>query len=373
MSMRIKMRNFLTGGLVVAGGLMLAATPVQAVTIYQDAITGNNQFQSSDGKHYWFVDPGADSYANDFYERPTVQTYQTKTATTLVPNYSGDVVQGTSYYAAGGSSPSYFEYLDIVTGRIAYDEGKIYFGIELFGVNKVGDNGVRTPDFGESSLYNVRFGNDPNGAGSLLLRAENPKDLTGSWQSKEAFGYLDVNSGVGGPGGITTVNETSNLNGFESKVISDGHLETGAKPLALEIRRVLSEDSRPLVEFSFDLDLFNEMYPNYAIDINDPLYFVFEATRGLKGTSDYLWNDKYSISEAGTPYLDANGQPQNIYELDTLRGVFNLTDDGDDDLDDGGGQDNPPDGDDDGVIPEPMTAFLGAMGLGLLAFRRNRG
>src|SRR5688500_2121267 len=41
-----------------------------------DAVTGDNQFTSG-GQRYWDVDPAADAYDLERYERPTIQTYQT--------------------------------------------------------------------------------------------------------------------------------------------------------------------------------------------------------------------------------------------------------------------------------------------------------
>src|SRR5688572_32439039 len=40
-----------------------------------DAVTGDNQFTSG-GQRYWDVDPAADVYQLERYERPTIQTYQ---------------------------------------------------------------------------------------------------------------------------------------------------------------------------------------------------------------------------------------------------------------------------------------------------------
>ena len=76
---------------------------------------------------------------------------------------------------------------------------------------------------------------------------------------------------------------------------------------------------------------------------------MFEANRGTKDEQNYLWNDKYTIGEAGTPYDDGNGEPQNVYELDTLTsGPINIID-----LD----EEDPP------QLPEP-TASLGMFLIG---------
>jgi hypothetical protein len=300
--------------------LMLSAVPARAGTLpfqftFGDAVTGYNQFISNDGKHRWFVNPGADNYFMDFYERPTAQTYTQQNAAFTVPNYSSNVTLGQSYVAAS----QYFEYLDIVNGHFSLNNQTLHMGIELFGVNKVGDNGVRTSDFGESTYYNIRISNDPNGRGGLLLTSINAKDLTSNWQTQEAFGYLDTDRGVGGPGGIAAVNETTNLNGYETPIIADGKLVANNQN-ALELRRTTSGDNRPIVEFALNLALFNSIHAGYAIDPTKQLYIVFEATRGLKGNSNYLWNDKYSFVQAGNPYSTVG--LGNIYELDTLYATF---------------------------------------------------
>jgi hypothetical protein len=81
-----------------------------------------------------------------------------------------------------------------------------------------------------------------------------------------------------------------------------------------------------VVEFAFDYGEFNTQFPAFAIHPNNSLFLLFEATRGLKGQSNYFWNDKYSLAEAGSPYFAQGAKPvshpQNIYELDTLLGHF---------------------------------------------------
>jgi len=125
---------------------------------------------------------------------------------------------------------------------------------------------------------------------------------------------------VGGPGGVLVWNEVNNRNGYEVKIISDGKFD-GTNQTVLWARRVTAADGKPRVEFKFNLAAFNLRYPTYAIDPNvDTVCVVFEATRGLKGGSNYLWNDKYNFAEAGNPYATVG--LQNIYELDTLPGCL---------------------------------------------------
>ncbi len=132
--------------------------PVYTMT-WGDAVTGDNEFLWNDGgttRHAWFVNTGADSYQNDFYERPTVQTYDYLTATGAVGNDS-ELQVGQTYSAAGSSGPTYFGYIDIVTGQFGFDNQFMYFYTELYSDEKVANDGTATSDFGDSSRYNIRI------------------------------------------------------------------------------------------------------------------------------------------------------------------------------------------------------------------------
>lgn len=90
----------------------------------------------------------------------------------------------------------------------------------------------------------------------------------------------------------------------------------------------------------FDYVLYNSIYED---DINPEAleYLVYDATRGSKGGGNYLWNDKYSESESGSPYY-VEGL-QNVYELDSIT-----------------------------VVPIPSAIWLLGAGLiGLIGFRKK--
>lgn len=307
-------------GLTIGSLTVLAAPTVPTYsTFVNDAITGDNQFTSG-GSHYWYVNSGADSYQNDVYERPTVQTYTQQTIETK-EGTDTEYGVGDSVSASGGSNPTYYGYIDIVKGHYGYDSNYMYFGIELYSNNKVGNDGSVTSDFGESSVYNIRVSEDPNGKNGLDIAGEAAADYTkpeySNWNKLKAMGYQDTGTGdVGGPGGITTPNEGV-VDGFDTKVISDGMLNSDD---VLWTRYTTSTDGNPMVEFAFDYNLYNDEFTDdkFKIDPSNGLaYLVFDATRGLTGGGNYLWNDKYNFDEAGTPYDPAN-QPENIYTLDTL-------------------------------------------------------
>ncbi|MEX2142200.1 MAG: hypothetical protein WD894_23230 [Pirellulales bacterium] len=289
---------------------------------FHDAITGDNEFITS-GEHAWFVNTGADSYANDEYERPTVQTYKNSTINSRIGTDSELAALGSSVVAAHSSDPTYFEYLDITRGFYGFDGKYIYLAIELYGDEKVGNNGTRTQDFGESTYYRVRISSqDSDGASGLMVSAEAAADFQKpefmNFNSQKAMAYLDINRDVGGPGGVTVVNENPGaMNGFENKVISDGKLETVEN--VLQARRSTSDAGLPLVEFKLNYVEFNGAYPDYAILPDQLQYLYFEATRGTKANANVLWNDKWNANEAGTPYTTLG--LQNVYELDTLQGT----------------------------------------------------
>ena len=143
--------------------------------------------------------------------------------------------------------------------------------------------------------------------------------------------------------------------GFEKEVIADGWTKDAADSEILFVHRLTNAKGRPVVEFAFDYKTYNNAFSFPDINPENGLpYLVFEANRGIKDEQNYLWNDKYTIGEAGTSYDDGNGEPQNVYELDTLTsGPINIIDVSEED---------PP------KLPEP-PASLGMLGIGAIGVR----
>ena len=318
-----------------AGGCILAAflsVPCLAAPIsptylflFADATTGDRSFVASDGKRYYTIAPGADSYGEDFYERPTAQNFQT--------------IDG--QFAAS----EYFGYLDIVQAQAGWDSQFFYVAIDLFNRSKSTDDGVDTV-VGLLERYGFRFGMDPDGTGGYLVYADQPEVKNSPNTTYGLVGTItmwDSNDDVGGPGGRSTPNEGGG-DGFNSQIIADGVLSSSGQP-ALWVR--ISPTDNTVVEFALDYTMLG-----FTLETMGLLqYLEFEAAKGgTKDPQNYLWNDKYSAAEAGTPYAPGP-QPQDIYELDTLQGSFLQSED---------------------VVPEPGTFALLAMGFACVGFAKRR-
>jgi hypothetical protein len=303
-----KMKRYIIFALMVfiaAGTQFSFATidPSYSVTFY-DATTNLNT--GDDGSPYWWISGGADDYNLDLYERPTAQTLEKV---------------GVKYVAR-----EYFENLDIVQVQAGYDAEYMYIGMEMVGLNKL--NGSPEPEVeGLVYRYQVRLGNNatPNRApaGGLLLEVDQPsgKSNPTDFNGDKAFIYWDENGDVSGPIGVNTPAEKGG-DGYETKYDSNGNL--------------LTRTNGNMVEFAFNYTA----YGYTETDLLNLLYLAFSTDKGMNGSSKFLWNDQYTLTEAGTPY-DTNAQ--NIYEVDSLAG---------------------------GPIPEPATLAL--LGLGALLLRRKK-
>jgi uncharacterized repeat protein (TIGR01451 family) len=339
----------LIGGLLgsaVAAGLALGLAsgalaqapqgPPVYTTTQDDCVTGNNQFRAADNTRSWYTNSGCDSYDNDEYERPTNQGHSNKTITEKPPPapfyLSG--LEADSERAQGdtgifSTTADYYEYVDITRGFTGFDGTWMYFRVELYGNAKVDkSSGNRdTGDFASGTNYNVRIANNADGNranGGLLLEVQNSKDVPlNTWVTKDAQVWADTDNSVSRAGGVNVPNE-GDASGYNQ-------VRDNSSNEYLYVRRVNSSFTgptgtvdRPAFEFAFNYAKYNTALGTNFTPQNVS-YLVLDATRGLKGNSNYLWNDKYSASQAGSPNqvrASGVGQPQNIYELDTLRAAF---------------------------------------------------
>ena len=306
-------------GSVLAPFLMCGFARAGIVPFYteirNDHRTGDNEFVGEDGTRRWFIDPLADRYQREFYERPTIQSYQS----------IGD---------GPFSTHEYFQNLDIVQGKLGIDSQFLYVAIEMFGGHK-SDQGGDTLE-GLKYEYGVRFSADPDGRDGFLLRTtfSDPKSspVFGTLQN---FASMDTDSDVGGrggplhgqpgPSGILVTKEDNpleeaGLNGYDQVIISDGLVDFGPNKGQAAFFSRIDPKNPNIVEIAFDYTLFGLT----MADMEALQYLDMQAIKGdPQDPQDYFWNDKYTKSEAGAPYFDPGGFGTqglgNIYELDTLR------------------------------------------------------
>lgn len=305
-------------------------TPVYSNS-WNDCRTSDNRFVGGDGIYYWDVDPNCDLYQQDVYERPMPQTFYT--------------TQG-RYGAV-----EYFEYLDIIQASAGFDSQYLYVQLQMAGRNHLTSDGD-VDLLGMVERYGFRMSTDPDGRNGLLIVADQPElknEPNTAFGPIGTFGYRDTNGDVGGadrsgPTGLTVTksdnpNEEDGMNGYDAAVISDGRLDDETPVLWVRLN-----PSDPIrVEFALDYRAvgFSEN------DLRGLAYLHFEAIKGgPKDPQNYLWNDKYTKQEAGSPNPGASGESEfgtegleNIYEVDTVAGGP-ITPDGDGSNDDADNGDN---------------------------------
>ena len=343
-------------GLIAAwlSGQVASAAPVAPVSFVtmNDAVTGDapNFFLNHEGKRRWVVDAGADSYQNDFYERPTTEQF-------IYESILGS--PATMIYGA----KEYIEYIDIKQGKAGFDSQYLYISIKMFGRDDETD-GTQPTDSVTKGLverYGFRIGgslDDPQSRGGYLMTADNPETKSGPntvFAPIGTFGWHDTNFDVGGTGiSVTKEDREEEVqgNGYETVVIGDGMIKSGVheNEVALYTRLDPNDPTQTTVEFALDYGLLGLTTAQVA----NLGYLEFEAIKGgPKDRATYVWNDEYNKTEAGSPYHGSGDLSEfgtqgleNIYELDTLRV---------------------------GTIPEPSAAvaFL-AIGAGAISRRRSR-
>jgi len=284
-------------------------TPVYTTT-YSDAVTGDNEIVEPGGARGWAVDAGADSYQNDVYERPMTQTFD------LGPN--------------GFQARQYYQNLDIVSARAGYDARFLYVSIDLYGIANSTQGGDIVE--GLNNRYGFRFSTNADGRFGWLFQSESPVDANPvpvAFGALKNFAFRDLDGDVGGaaqsgPTGLAVtktdnIQEEFSLDGYDLPVISDGaRLDTGA---VVMWSRVHPTDPS-IVEIAVDYAALGLT----QADLAAIRYFEIEANRGMVGEQNYLWNDKYTANEAGSPNLGVGGSSEfgtnglvAIYEVDTLR------------------------------------------------------
>lgn len=301
-------RTRLTSELLEDRTVPTGLTPVYDVT-FDDAVTADNAFARSGGGRGWTIDGGADVYQTDVYERPTAQTFQVVRG-----------ADGVQRFAAA----EYYQNLDIVRASAGFDANHLYVSIKLAGLSKLTQDGGASAE-GLKYRYGFRLSTAADGGGGLLVTAEQPGEKNPTFGGQAVYAHRDANGDVGGTGLSVTKQDRPaevNGNGYERVVAADGRGMVGQQVVWARV----SPADPTVVEFALDYKAFG-----YTADQLESLaYLQFEANKGLQDPANYLWNDEYTQSEAGSPYRATNGDLSrsvlgtqglgNIYELDTLTG-----------------------------------------------------
>jgi hypothetical protein len=315
---------------------------------FQDAVTGTNEFLGTDGKRRWYVDSGADDYQNEFYERPTIDSFDN--------NNGNDPFSAQEYYSN----------LDIVEARVGYDAQYLYVAMELYGRGKEDQGGFA--EQGLNQEYGFRFSFDPDGRDGYLVRAIQPESEHGTtFGTTKNLAYFDTDSDVGGRGGPIHGNPgptglgvtkqdnsleesgggSGSMNGYDDQIIADGEL-AGLDVLFSRI----DPTNDHIVEIALD-------YTALGLTLQQIATTPYLDMQAIKGSptdpQNYFWNDKWNKLEAGSPYnlveFGASGGVGGYNAIDELDTVRN------------------------GGLPEPSTVTLlaiGAFGVGFYSWRRRR-
>src|SRR5688572_16644644 len=351
------------------------ASPPTYSTLLQDCVTGNNQFwSSSDDNFHWWVNQAVgsdassgsikcDSHQNDQYERPTEQTFQSNAITakpvpdiTPPPQYQyvlpvGEDAPKSPVFLSGldpdpeFNSPSsvfsteglYFEFIDITRGQAGFADvdattGWLFFQIELFGEREVTSDLERVSQFGTSTFYTVRLGARtaaPESGEGIALRNQRltANTVSAAWTTSNALIFRDADtSPLSDRVGHTAINVPKPTdapgNGYEATVTNNAYLYLRRVDNTFTGSATGGTAARPAVEFAFNYKKYNAEQAGPDFTPQNLTYVELDSTRGQTDPQNYLWNDEFNLSEAGSPNsgeASPNNGPQNLVRLDTLR------------------------------------------------------
>ena len=350
------------------------ASPPTYTRLLQDCVTGNNQFwSSSDDNFHWWVNQAigsdgssgsikCDSHQNDQYERPTDQTFQSNTITakpvvdpTPPPPYqyvlpAGEDAPKSPVFLSGldpdtefnsgsvfSSEGLFFEFIDITRGQTGFADvdattGWLFFQIELFGEREVTSDLERVSQFGTSTFYTVRLGartTAPESGEGIALRNQRvtANTVSTTWTTSNALIFRDADTTpISDRVGHTAINVSNPTdaqgNGYDLGVTNNAYLYLRRVDNTFTGSATGGTATRPAVEFAFNYKKYNAEQAGPDFTPQTLTYVEFDSTRGQQDPQNYLWNDEFTLSSAGSPNnLEAspNGGPQNLVRLDTLR------------------------------------------------------
>lgn len=261
-----------------------------SVTTFEDARTDDNETTVS-GESRWTIDPGADIYSQEQYERPTAS----------MDEKIGNTPASKKYYA----------YLDLVSGDFALDTTNeiAYFSLNMVGPYEEDQSGSQST-VGFKDFYRVRLSPSDEFFGGYMFGVKDPNGNIGTGTSfsnsdgwKSTQGWSDLSEGWVSGTGISNTNEgTVGYDELTSEGASNA-IRSRIVGNSVELAVAFGQDG---LNLEFGTSLFDNM--------------IFEANKGLTDVQNYFWNDEYSLAEAGDPYDIGNPPDGNIYELDTLLG-----------------------------------------------------
>ena len=199
----------------------------------------------------------------------------------------------------------------------------MFFQIELFGEAEVTSDLERTLTrqlrtgravraFANGTYYTVRLGNntDPNKANNgIALRNQLGSAIPSapSWGSSSSTVkvYSDSNGSVSGAGGVN-VPRPPDSDGDGYNVDRGNNSWLYVRRLNVTFTGPGGTATRPAIEFAFNYSKYNrDTGQNFTPQ--NITYVEFDSTRGLKDPQNYLWNDEYRLTHAGSPYSNEGG------------------------------------------------------------------
>lgn len=328
---------------LAAAGQAGAATSISLTPTYSRT---QGDCTATGSRNGWSIGQGCDNYQQEIYERPTTQTYKVR---------GGELTAST-----------YFQNLDIEEAKAGADNKYLYLSMEMVGT-AYQDRGKNPIEQGLIYDYVILLSNVSDGAFGHMIRAETPGTAAGKngvFSTEKVFGFVDANGSVGGraadgsaDGLFTTRTDSSAFsdgNRFETDLIADGHFKDGSKaPVAFARLQpgAFGAINKQIVEFAIDYTLLGYAASDIANILAGRGYLDFRAIKGgEKDKQNFLWNDKNTFADAGTPYSTVG--LKNVYESDTVRLALMTT-----------------------AVPEPATWLMLIGGFGLVggALRRHNG
>jgi len=187
---------------------------------------------------------------------------------------------------------TYLPYLDIRNFGMSKDPNWYYASFEI--------ENLEDPVKGLEPIYAVEIDYDLNGRGDYLIWAVPP--FTTGWDTLPVNIYQDRNHDVGGPHPDKADPSDKAGDGYESIIFNAGQ---GDDPDLAWVR--INPNNKQLIQFAFKKSLI----PGNSLE------WAAWADAGLKDPAKFAYNDRMSISAAGSPLKgDANYPLKDLFAVD---------------------------------------------------------